>query len=50
MRKYFSIAKVIKLSVLADPASVDSNQLLINLTVQILDESLDVFDIEAKVG
>tara|TARA_R110002110_G_scaffold29921_1_gene106154 strand:- start:126 stop:626 length:501 start_codon:yes stop_codon:yes gene_type:complete len=50
IRKYFSIAKVIKLSVLADPNSVDSNQLLINLTIQILDESLDIFDIEAKVG
>ena len=50
MRKYFSIGRVLKLEVLGDDTTGDSNQLRIKLTLQLLDESLDIFDIEAKVG
>ena len=50
IRKYFSIARVLALLVFSDSDSSDNNTLAINLTMQLLDESLDVFDIEAKVG
>tara|TARA_R110000824_G_scaffold40353_12_gene121123 strand:- start:1046 stop:1546 length:501 start_codon:yes stop_codon:yes gene_type:complete len=50
MEVYFSIAKVIKLAVFATEDETDKNELTIKLTIQILDGSLDVFDVEAKVG
>ena len=50
IEKYFSIARVLNLQVFSDPDSSESNTLVIILTIQILDESLDIFDIEAKVG
>ena len=50
IRKYFSIGRVLNLEVLGDDTSEEANQLRIKLTLQLLDESLDIFDIEAKVG
>tara|TARA_R110000824_G_scaffold8320_1_gene37551 strand:+ start:12143 stop:12643 length:501 start_codon:yes stop_codon:yes gene_type:complete len=50
IRKYFSVARVLALLVFSDSESADNNTLVIKLTMQLLDESLDVFDIEAKVG
>ena len=50
IRKYFSIGRVLKLVVFGSNKEAEKNQLRITLTLQLLDESLDVFDIEAKVG
>ena len=55
LRKYFSIGRVLNLSVLGGEKATsqgksEENKLFIKLTIQLLDESLDIFDIEAKVG
>jgi len=50
IHRYFSIGRVITLSIFSQDLERDRNQLIIRLTMQLLDASLDIFDIEAKVG
>ena len=50
LTKYFSIAHVITLSVFATDKEADNNQLVISLTLQIMDGSLEIFDVEVKLG
>lgn len=47
--KYFRNIRIIKVNVASDDLSSDKNQLFIGLTLQLLDESLDVFDIQVSV-
>jgi phage baseplate assembly protein W len=46
--KYMSIVKVLSLKVYTP--SFQSHQLVVSLTLQLLDESLDIFDVEVKIG
>lgn len=48
--RYFSIVNVITLSVMSSPAEADRSELYISLTLQLLDESQDIFDIEVTVA
>ena len=48
LRKYFSIVNVIKLGIFAD--EFIDHQLIIRLTLQLMDESLDIFDVEVTIG
>jgi phage baseplate assembly protein W len=50
LERYFSSVNVITLSVYSDPRQADRSQLYVSLTLQLLDQSLDVFDVEVKVG
>jgi len=50
LENYFSIGRVIYLGIYSEEQRKEQNQLVIRLTLQLLDESLDIFDIEAKVG
>jgi phage baseplate assembly protein W len=50
LRKYFSIVNVITLSVLSSPLQKERSQLSVSLTLQILDESLDIFDVEVTIA
>ncbi len=50
LNTYFSIAKIISLSVLSDSFDSDNSSLVISLTLQLQDESLDIFDAEVRVG
>lgn len=47
---YFSMINVISLGVFGSDRNSQSNQLIISLTLQILDESLDIFDVEVNIG
>ena len=47
LRKYFSIVNVIKLGIFAD--EFIDHQLIIRFTLQLMDESLDIFDVEVKI-
>jgi phage baseplate assembly protein W len=50
LKEYFSIVNVISLSVFSGALDADRSQLIIKLTLQILDESLDIFDAEVTIG
>ena len=50
LTKYFPIVKVLKLSILSSDVDSDRGQLNIGLTLQLQDESLDIFDIEVSVN
>jgi phage baseplate assembly protein W len=50
LNTYFSIARIISLRVLADTYDAENSSLVISLTLQIQDESLDIFDAEVRVG
>ena len=50
IEKFFSIGRVLKLSIYSNETRIEKNQLVINLTLQLLDESLDILDIETRVG
>jgi len=47
---YFSIARPLSLRVYSDDLATENNRLLIELTLQLMDESLDIFDIEVTLG
>jgi phage baseplate assembly protein W len=47
---YFSIVHVIKISAFANPRKDKEDQVIVSLTLQLLDESLDIFDTEVIVG
>jgi len=48
LAKYMKTVKVLSLKVYTP--SFKSHQLVISLTLQLLDESLDIFDVEVKIG
>ena len=50
LAKYFSIASVLSLRVFGNPIEQDQHQLIIQLTLQLNDESLEVFDTEVTIG
>ena len=50
LNTYFSIAKIISLRVLSGEFDSENNSLVISLTLQLQDESLDIFDAEVRVG
>mgnify|MGYP004454366633 CR=1 FL=1 len=47
---YFSIVKVINIKVFGNPRKQKQDQLIVSLTLQLLDESLDIFDTEVTIG
>jgi phage baseplate assembly protein W len=47
LKKYFSIVKVITLAIFED--RFRDHQLIVKLTLQLLDESLDIFDVEVSI-
>jgi len=49
LKKYFSIVSVVNLGIYSNENSRNNGELIISLTLQVNDESLDVFDIEVKV-
>ena len=49
LQAYFSIVNVISLSVFSSALEADRSELIIKLTLQIMDESLDIFDAEVTV-
>jgi phage baseplate assembly protein W len=49
LQTYFSIANVISLSVFSNAVEAERSELIIKLTLQILDESLDIFDAEVTI-
>jgi len=49
LQTYFSIANVISLSVFSNAVQAERSELIIKLTLQILDESLDIFDAEVTI-
>ena len=50
LETFFSIVKVINLKVFANPRDDQQHQLIVSLTLQLLDESLELFDVEVKLG
>ena len=50
INKYFSIALILNLSVFGTDQERERHQLVVKLTLQLLDESLDIFDIETRLG
>jgi len=50
LKKYFSELRVINLSVFSDERNQERGELIVSLTLQIDDESLDIFDIEVKIA
>tara|TARA_R110002153_G_scaffold187817_7_gene340780 strand:+ start:615 stop:1118 length:504 start_codon:yes stop_codon:yes gene_type:complete len=49
LNKYFNIVKVLNLKVFSNELQSNRSELMVNLTLQLLDESLDVFDVEVGV-
>mgnify|MGYP003649081871 CR=1 FL=1 len=49
LTQYFSIVNVISLAVFSTNLQADRSELLIKLTLQLLDESLDIFDTEVTI-
>jgi len=47
LKKYFNIVNVIKLGIFEKEGV--NHQLIVRLTLQLLDESLDIFDVEVKI-
>jgi len=54
LNKYFTIVNVITLGVFSNVKkniiSPEKNELLIKLTLQLMDESLDIFDVQVNIG
>jgi phage baseplate assembly protein W len=50
LERYFSSVNVITLSVYSDPLQAERSQLYVSLTLQLLDQSLDIFDVEVTIG
>ena len=48
--KYFKSVNVIKLGIYADELQRDRNEILVSLTLQLLDESLEIFNVEVEIG
>jgi len=50
LQTYFSIANVITISVLSNELEAVRSQIVVKLTLQLMDGSLDIFDAEVKVA
>ena len=50
LAKYFSKVSVLNLGVLGNPRAGEENQLIIRLTLQLLDASREIFDTEVTIG
>ena len=50
IQKYYPIVDVIKLKVFKSPRLQDEHHLIVQLTLQILDKSLEIFDVEVTLG
>ena len=50
LNKYFSIAHVISLSVFSNEKQAENHEILVSLTLQLMDESLEMFDVEVTIG
>lgn len=50
LKKYFSIVQVVSLSVFSSPLQANRSELSVKLTLQLLDESLDIFDVEVTIA
>lgn len=50
LNTYFSSVEVISLSVFSTGLEANRNQLVIKLTLQLLDNSLDIFDVEVNLA
>ena len=50
LQTYFSIANVITLTVLSNELEAVRSQIVVKLTLQLMDGSLDIFDAEVKVA
>tara|TARA_R110002110_G_scaffold352171_1_gene562183 strand:- start:297 stop:812 length:516 start_codon:yes stop_codon:yes gene_type:complete len=48
--KYYPIVDVIKLKVFKSPKLQDEHHLIVQLTLQILDKSLEIFDVEVTLS
>ena len=48
--KYFKSVNVINLGIYADELQRDRNEILVSLTLQLLDESLEIFNVEVTIG
>lgn len=50
LERYFSSVNVVNLSVYSTDLQANRSQLYIKLTLQLLDQSLDIFDVEVTIG
>ena len=50
LNKYFSIANIISLSVYSPERDAQQHRIIISLTLQLLDESLELFDAEVTIA
>ena len=50
IEKYYPIVDVIKLKVFKSPKLQDEHHLIVQLTLQILDKSLEIFDVEVTLS
>jgi phage baseplate assembly protein W len=50
LSQYFSYLKVVRLGVFGTEDDMNKTSITIVLTLQILDESLDIFDVEVNIG
>ena len=50
INSYFSIVNVISLSVYSTGIEANRNELVVRLTLQLLDSSLDIFDVEVNLA
>jgi phage baseplate assembly protein W len=50
LKAYFPEVRILSIGVFSQEANADKNQLLVKLTLQLLDDSLNIFDVKATVG
>lgn len=50
INKYFSIASILSLRVFSEDSDRENNTIRVSLTLQLKDESLDMFDVEVTIG
>ena len=50
LEKYFSLVRVINLKVFSEAEDTEQGKIIISLTLQLLDESLDIFDAEVTIA
>tara|TARA_R110002074_G_scaffold40750_3_gene108715 strand:- start:1603 stop:2100 length:498 start_codon:yes stop_codon:yes gene_type:complete len=48
--KYFSMVNIVNLGVFAANSDTEASKIIIKLTLQLLDGSLDIFDTEVNIG
>ena len=50
LKKYFSLVRVISLRVFSESKDAEQGKIIISLTLQLLDESLNIFDAEVTIA